>query len=764
MALYEKIPYVVGEQIALLHCNRAFDKTVMVRRKLPGNIIVVHGVNDVGVSYQAVEDGLCAGLTERLKRGFQPANYRMPVAADKDTLEDDPEAVFYKRSVTKETNSPVIPFYWGYREAGNKTGSVNGQFVDRYGNRLDKDLAKEGGPFGNATSTIPDMWNKGIWAPVDVMGDALRPLKTAPGRLYMVLAAQRMAALIAMIRDYGDGETVTIVAHSQGCMLALLAQAMLMERGLAPADTLILTHPPYGLVENVPWKMKVAEIWGGGEDPVMSSCYERIDGKQTLHGRLQTLVNIVAGVANGSGKAPRPDFSGLNDNCVHAGMVGGGWKAQADRDNRGKVYLYFCPEDMTVALDNIQGIGWQGVPDYIEGSKWAYKPYDLYDEDMHKIGKYGYWTRATVVRRALQELGGHFYQRVFSNKIRLNPATGKSEVVLVGTTPPHDFPLRLRGEDEHAHVEYSGRGNRSQHPVAQWPIDTKRKPVEQRESIRTITGEALPRPVAADLRGAGQIDPAAIPPQSKMRQRIPRPEEQGPCEAVDPTDAAIALTGDTGLGIWVQKVPDPSGRVRYAGGDHLMPSDELRAMTVAHNKAQGLDTKGPLDQRKIIQAIHMETTGDILATIQESPNEARLRWQKEVSAKSFHSSIIGNPKNHAQVTAYDVAIGSGGASSDPKFYAYLCMVADWRLKRPKKDDRKRPGIAVWDVFVAKFSVYWNVEPAWRKEIIDGNVDYYSTGNLPACIPLLGGPLWEIIISQIMDGKEVSGKKPHSDSH
>ena len=40
-----------------------------------------------------------------------------------------------------------------------------------------------------------------------------------------------------------------------------------------------------------------------------------------------------------------------------------------DRDNRGKVYLYFCPEDTTVALENVQGIGWQGVPDVQQGRR-----------------------------------------------------------------------------------------------------------------------------------------------------------------------------------------------------------------------------------------------------------------------------------------------------------------------------------------------------------------------------------------------------------
>jgi hypothetical protein len=32
-------------------------------------------------------------------------------------------------------------------------------------------------------------------------------------------------------------------------------------------------------------------------------------------------------------------------------------------DDRGMVYNYFCPEGRTVSLRNVQGIGWQGVPD-----------------------------------------------------------------------------------------------------------------------------------------------------------------------------------------------------------------------------------------------------------------------------------------------------------------------------------------------------------------------------------------------------------------
>ncbi|MGK5065394.1 T6SS effector phospholipase Tle3 domain-containing protein [Janthinobacterium sp. LB3P112] len=754
MGSYPKVPYVVGDDVAILHCERTVCKKVKIRRNLPGNIIVIHGVNDVGVSYKAVEHGLCAGLAARLGRPFTPASYRMPVAADKDKLEDDPDAVFFKRTIAKDTNSPVIPFYWGYREAGEKCRTVNGQFVDRYGNRLDKDLSKEGGPFGNATSSLPDMWRPGMYAPADPMGDALRPLRTAPGRMYMVLAAQRLAALISMIRDYDAQDTVSIVAHSQGCLLSLLAQAMLMEKGLAPADNLILTHPPYSLVDSLPLLMRGAAWFDGGEDAAMKPYYHLLSGTQTLGARLKTLANIVAGVAKGSGQACQPPFADLKKD-EHRGMVGNRWQSADDRDNRRKVYLYFCPEDMTVALDNIQGIGWDGVPDHALGSEL------VEEEETSSLDGYSISSGHTKmvehkqVRGALAELGGRFYQRVFSEKTRLDPATGKTTVSLVGKPPPFDFPLRLPTETEQSHVEVSLRKHRAQHQAVAWPVNTSLSKIAQRNGIRTITGEVLKQPVAADLRGTSQIEPANIPVTSMMRNRPVA--DQGPAEDVDPCDASVALTSGTGMQLRSEYRPDPGGYQKFPERvEHLTPR-ELALMTASYNKEKGLDMKDKLDQREIVSAQRYPDS-NVVAKIQESPNEARLRWQREVSAKSFHSSIIGSTKNHSQVTAYDVAIGSGKASSDPLFYAYLCAVADWRVKISYESGKRRPGILLWSEFLENFRTYFDVENSWRKNVIKGNISYYNSGVLPADLPLLIGPLWKIVISETKSGKKTSDVK------
>jgi hypothetical protein len=743
---YPKIPYQIGRDTSVLQCNRVADKTVNVRPNLPGNIIVIHGVNDVGVAFDNVEQGLCEGLKNRLGPTLTPATYRMPTAADKDGVLEDPDAVFFRRSFDRSTRSPVIPFYWGFREVSGLAKSKNGQKTDRYGNRLDKDLSKGGGPFGNATSTLPDMWNKGFSAgPGNALDkasqDPLRPVLRAPGRMYMVLAAKRLAALIAMIRDYDANEAVSLVAHSQGCMLSLLAQAFLLQDGQRPADTLVLTHPPYSLVDDVPWTSDAAEMFHGGEDKLMEKQYRLIADRQTFVARLQTLINLVEAVHKG--KATSPEFQSLSDPCTHYGMVGKNWKASADRDNRGKVYLYFCPEDMTVALNNVQGIGWQGVPCEMEGHGLIMRDVPVIDNEHSEAPEITVTVPSVgkVTRQPLKELGAGFFQRVFTAKQRPDPS-GKIGDVLIGHRSPHEFSLRKKGEDDHAHVAAGSATLRTHLP------DEKEK---HRAGVRRITGDPLPNPVKADLWTGGWT----LNGQPK-----------GAHEEIDPIDSATAVTSDYGLlEKWLQ-VKDPENETVSGSKDDLKfteygygieaRGDRKRALVEAMlNKG-----KPPGQCCKVLEVYYCirpdydqpETNGNLAVKRTESPDESRLRWQKSYAPRSFHGAIFGSRQNHANVTAYDVAIGGGTASSDPNFYAYLCAVADWRLTTDK--DSKRPVTLKWDKFLKQFSVYWNAEPLWRKELIKGNADYYATGNLPNSLPVLPSGLPQQVVSETTGGQRI----------
>lgn len=60
--LYKKLPFDRGTGKGVTLPGQNNKKIVGVKHNLPGSIILVHGVNDIGVSYDAVESGLCEGL------------------------------------------------------------------------------------------------------------------------------------------------------------------------------------------------------------------------------------------------------------------------------------------------------------------------------------------------------------------------------------------------------------------------------------------------------------------------------------------------------------------------------------------------------------------------------------------------------------------------------------------------------------------------------------------------------------------------------
>ncbi|MBL8435384.1 MAG: DUF3274 domain-containing protein [Zoogloea sp.] len=722
---YPKPPRIIGQGRTVLGtCLQP--KAVDIPCEHVGACIIVHGVNDVGVGFQAVEEGLCKGIAERMAwcpgqpdhpSPYTAASYRMPGADDARRLEDDPDAVFYKRQVNSRSHSPVIPFYWGYRDIPDDTTVPrNGQNVDTHGNRLDKDRSKGGGPFANATSNLADMWNRGAPSTggfVDwLSGDPLRPVLKGPGRMYFVLAAQRLAALVRMIRKYDAHDTVNIVAHSQGCLIALLAQAFLMEDGHPTADTLVLTHPPYGLETTFLGLFSA----GGGEDARMKGLYEGIEGLQSVGARLQTLVNIVKGVAKRRrGGWSQQELARMKASGIHSTA----WKPGEDRDNRGKVYLYFCPEDMTVALRSVEGIGWQGVPEYVMAlhSPKKSEPTRNFQQLRH-------------IRHPLKELGPTFLQRVFTRKVR--NVDGQQIPFLVGLTPRH-FALRLEGEEDQAHVRSDITTLRINLP------ESAPSRASNPEGWRFINGERLPEPHTADLY-AGALSPD---PKSEL----------GKVEAVDPIDAAVAVSRDRGIKQVHETIHDPRpARNKYPG-----QYDDPTWQTLGRNQladVQALLNKGKAegDQVKLTYA-GTRAGRKLFITRPETPNEARLRHQKSTSSRSFHSAIWASKANHAKVTAYDIAIGRGQAVTDKEFYAYLCAVADWRLKEPRKNDLIRPGILTWTDFLDLYGKYFECEHDEIKQIVKGNCDYYSTGVLPACVPTVDRRP-PAVVAETTDGRSV----------
>jgi hypothetical protein len=757
MGIYKKVPYQVGAASGVYAPNRLKDKVIPIRHNVPGNIIIVHGVNDVGTAYAAVESGLCEGLTTRLCGDLNSARYRLPTEADKNRLEADPDAVFYKREITDDTHSPVIPFYWGFRELSDSvltnTKLSRGQFLDRHGNRLDKDYSKGGGPFANATSSLPDMWNKGKWGVFRVLDwaqkDATHPVLNNPGRMYMILAARRLAALICMIRDYDEDETVSIVAHSQGCLISLLAQAFLLDPQMKavqanarPADTLILNNPPYSLIEDIPPGVSVVDGYSD-DDQMMRGRYDSIDGIQTLHARLTTLARITKGIW--SRKHAQPPLPELSDPAKHCGAVGKKWNSEEDRDNRGKVYLYFGPEDMTVALANVQGIGWQGVPMYQRGTR---------NSPDTTLGV-GHTNATKILRKPLEELGEGFRQRVFTRKRRPDPQTG-AFVQVGAANSPYYFMLRQKGEDDQSHTEVSD-SYLSKKAVRGHLASTSDVPagadVDEKIShgVRLINGEKLKQPVLASLLEGSLTD-------AKGRA--------GASEAVDQIDAPTAITSEYGVNeIWVciaypYPLPDAKAKELQIVDSPNRKFHDGRVGVLAgpkKGKVQAMlnDEKSRGECCELLEAYVCLDNGftplpikpvKVLIKRTETPDEARLRWQHTTVPRSFHGAIFGGKENHRNVTAYDVAIGGGKASSDPNFYDYLCAVADWRVQ--KKASMKRPGVLQWREFKQKYADYLSSESGWRFDLIDGNAEYYSSGVLPVGLPVLPEGLPTDVLSEL----------------
>jgi len=492
--------YCVAQLTTRLMPNCNTVRKLEVPADLPGVVIFLHGVNDPGASYESVETGLCQGVNERLDRpdlkaGRYGAAYsaakRVPreeLNSDQNTVLDDPDTYLYRR----DTNGPKIrslmtPFYWGYRaapehvkrdDAGDPFRMRN-QFQDIQGNRLDRHFAKAGGFFVNATNNLQEMYGEGFKPNLKTGAvERLSPnnyllFANAPLRHYFVFAAHRLAMLVSEIRRVSPDETISIMGHSQGTLIALLAQALLMDKGERCADTLILVDSPYSVLPKVTPKD---------------------------HDTLATLIRIVSAVT----QTPhaQPPLSALRDIKTYGGRSGPRWSPTQgsrpdkignhtvfpERDNRGKVYVYFCPDDTTVALADVQGIGTYGVPDATPDGRPA--------------------------MMALQSMG--FYQRLWTKRQR------DGEPVLVGKSPQPEF---IRAPGEH------------RYPGASMLIGVASQAPITKGQERLINAEALTPPHAPQMFGGEAIQ------GSPTTAGLDKPDEVA---------KSIALGKDAATFLWVR--------------------------------------------------------------------------------------------------------------------------------------------------------------------------------------------------------------------
>ena len=325
-------------------------KEVQLQHAMPGIIIFVHGVNSEGEWYQDAERHLLAGLNKRLGReDLQSRSF------DEDNAKPDPDS---------SPTSPVIHFFWGYRAPDGQARKWKVPLRDNSKERKSAwaknytpkpPLYWGGGAFQNGCNSLPLLWSergfsRRVWAafvPVDVQGmnpEVDRQLQDAPPRTYYAHAAGRLADLVRKIRGKYPADTITLIGHSQGTQI-VLGTVALLEPDNQP-DCVMLMNGPYAL------ESKATDSLAQGNDA------------PTEKARRNTFENIVRHFTKG--------YRQLTDDLIAKLRVGVTpdkeyWtpRLPGERDNTGRLYVYFNPHDRVMGSTALQSIGWQGLPDSV---------------------------------------------------------------------------------------------------------------------------------------------------------------------------------------------------------------------------------------------------------------------------------------------------------------------------------------------------------------------------------------------------------------
>ncbi|HDC4533159.1 TPA: DUF3274 domain-containing protein [Enterobacter asburiae] len=597
---------------------------VGVPRPMPGIVILVHGVNDVGEAYQNQEKGIIAGLSKRLGR------------TDFYTHE------WGEYRITRPGRSPVIPFYWGYKpvthadyvadqkryrdevgklkdqahlpydayqednpdkkaDLGNDGKGAFKYQNDNFGNALDTNFAKGGGTFANATTNIPDMLGPGAggvalaaagFASLHMNdGDYTHPIYENPHRIYQFFAAQRLADLIIQIRteDETKKDVINIVAHSQGTIITMLANMLVVQAGLTPVNCVILNHSPYSL------ESRTAENIQPGHhqtDKARQDTFKNFCRLMATHYKGGVLDDAALKEMEGACTLRKPSDNPLRKDVRFC------------RDNNGKVYNYFCPNDGVVSLANVQGFGWRGIPKTIAG-------------DIPNL-----------------------YQRVFYQH---------GEVGLAPTGKEFTLPARMTGD-----ADYSG------------PLSTN---YPDSGSGVIVNGEELPETFIFALQGQNNH-------LNNDKKTSDKPYTAG-IDSLSP-DAYISYSAKAHSIKLTESATYAVSRyqgVSWSPG-HILTDDELQVETLGMKERIGYDTR-------VIRGVVTGTKDFLNVTLTwlRPRDELEKEWMKaDPVSYSQHSSIVASEYAPSHAMAFDLAIGQCRAFDYKagKFWEDLLHRADWR--------------------------------------------------------------------------------------
>lgn len=615
-----------------------------VQPPMPCMTIVIHGVNDNGLAYRNIDNGICKGLNTRLGRtDLTPHQWGVEASDTDDKINLAAESC----AIQSPGRSPIIPFYWGYRpvdydkyhadqveykqalhEKGDQADLPYDAYVrpdaanqrdksigerDNYDNPLKKSKIKGGGPFPNATNNIPDMYGPGSKSLGNWIGmkqtqsgdDYSSFIHENPHRIYYVHAAQRLADLIIQVRGdpHYSQDTINIIAHSQGTIITMLAQFMVAEQNLKPADCIILNNSPYGVEDTFVERLQRERGW------------DSVQGIQSKQGREQTLINFVQLMEEEKGRV----YS--EQELIEKGVLvlkegKSPWQSYSyPQDNFGHVYNYFCPYDNVVSLSNVQGFGWQGIDDTL-----------------------------------LARLGDNFFQRVFSKdyvagdepkSFDLIPKVTESDIGIGNSRPysPVGFSVRTPA------------GRTASMPVAN---------VNFGDRVRTVNAPKVPEPVRFELED--------LIPMGKEGERMFIQE--------------YMKTDPDAQGLY----PCPPALINASNLSRSLTPDELQHLSAQHPEAEFISARFLIDMysgKKTILALRHSTEDDARAALDKKQKNSQLEYLTE---SKQHSAIMNNPQVPEKIMAYDLAVGMCACFADKDFWHKLLYRADWKNSQSKNLD------------------------------------------------------------------------------
>ena len=621
----------------------------------PGIVIFVHGVNSEGEWYRAAEAGLCAGLNTRMKRCDEHLCHATPEAGQltplryRSELSDDgyvdPDYTASTFIGPQAHFSPVIQFRWGYKASDKE--------LQQYGDSvyLNEHDYWGGGPFANGCSSLPDLWGEGL-------SDALflfihiehlnpvndRIVYACPPRPYFVLAALRLAHLVAAIRRPQADVPITLVCHSQGNMVGMAAAFLgnkmadvkdaAGKSGRCVADTYVLCNPPYSLL-----RRNDTEGWLQGQ-------VREVDGnvgRQSGEARRQTLAAFFD-IVRGQAKEPplsaalacmaanvRHDFTLDKDRAAYA--------CGPQPTTRGRVTLYCNPHDQVISATPIQGIGWLG----------------LSAEQIKATRGDGVFTQRVFAQGF--PVGQHGDYDYWSNHYR-QPARGSADF-----WHPHS-PISRYDPNKGVRASSSEAGKAAsvrtasamsalmkmlKTPINAMPPDDWRIPVTAPALPEVFTPQAVRFGVPSP-----QFDQNLDPPGT--HRHAGKARQKGEPYA------------DTSVGGTPQGDRDTEAALRYE--DHA----RLR-MKARRGKLDGLDGKAMMEDDlstatpEYLEWRKQEIQGQLVATCDTHATD--------------HSTILTNPQHAEKALAYDVAIGVGHIGEEAMLQ--LRIAADWRLLKGLDD-------------------------------------------------------------------------------